>query len=115
MKNVNRHLDLSAKFMKMGQALIEEGSSNGNKDFAIAQVGTIMVFLSGLLLGDEEDINKFSDLCSMFSAKNILESLTAEGGPLSSLLNDSIDSKTYDDFIKRINGMKNDDENNQIN
>ena len=113
MKNTNRRLDLSAKFMKMGQALIEEGEKN--KDVAIAQMGTLLVFIGGLSLGSDEDINKFSDLCSMFSAKSILDELTSEGGPFNHIVNGKIETETYDEFIKKINDLKKDDENNEIN
>ena len=59
MENINRHLDLSAKFMQMGQSLILEGEQKN--DISISQIGTILIFMSGLLLGENDDINKFSD------------------------------------------------------
>jgi len=116
MKNTNRRLDLSAKFMKMGQSLIEEGRESN--DISVSQIGTIHVFISGLLLGEDDDINKFSDLCSMFSARTILDGLEAEGGAFTDLIKKVNETSTYDDYIKRINDLKKDNEdenNNKIN
>jgi len=107
---IDRRLDLSSKFMRMGQSLITEGRDN--KDIAIAQIGTILIFMSGLLIGDDDDIFKFSDLCSMFSSQKILDSLN-EKNPLAELFNNRVDDDTYDEFVKRINSLrkKKDDKN----
>ena len=70
MDNETRRLELSNKILQMGQALINEGSNN--IDNSIIQGGTIMVLISGLLL-NEQDMFIFSELCSMFSAKKILD------------------------------------------
>ena len=116
MENVNRRLDLSAKFMKMGQSLILEGQEK--KDISISQIGTILIFMSGLLLGEDDDINKFSDLCSMFSARTILDGLEAEGGAFTEMIKKASETTSYDDYIKRINDLKKDNEdenNNKIN
>jgi hypothetical protein len=114
MENVNRHLDLSAKFMQMGQSLILEGEQKN--DISISQIGTILIFMSGLLLGENDDINKFSDLCSMFSARSILDGLEAEGGLFTEMLKKASEETSYDEYIKRINDLKNDNEDdNQIN
>jgi hypothetical protein len=114
MDNTNRRLDLSVKFMKMGQSLILEGKEK--KDISISEIGTILIFMSGLLLGDDDDIDKFSDLCSMFSAKTILESLEQQGGAYTDMIKKASETTSYDDYIKRINDLKKDeDDNNQIN
>jgi len=110
---IDRRLDLSGKFMKMGQSLMKEGRDES--DIAIAQIGTILIFMSGLLIGGDEDIFKFSDLCSMFSSKKILDSMQEEN-PIMDLFNKRLDDETYDEFIKKINKLrdknngKNDDE-----
>ena len=112
-KEIDRRLDLSTKFMKMGQSLITEGKEEG--DITLAQFGTIMVFMSGLLIGGDDDIFKFSDLCSMFPSKKILDAMQDEN-PIVDLFNNKLDDKTYDEFIKKINKLrdknngKNDDE-----
>jgi hypothetical protein len=100
---IDRRLDLSSKFMKMGNSLIIEGRDN--KDIAIAQIGTIMIFMSGLMVGNDDDIFKFSDLCSMFSSKKILDAMQ-EKNPLSDLFNNRLDDETYDKFIKRIDKLR---------
>ena len=103
MDKIDRRLDLSTKFLKMGQSLITEGREQN--DLGIAQIGAIMVFMGGLLIGGDDDIFKFSDLCSMFSSKRILDEMN---------LSDEIgkmDESRYDDIIKKINKLKrNDDE-----
>jgi len=114
MENVNRHLDLSAKFMEMGQSLILEGQNK--EDISISQIGTLLIFISGLLLGDDEDINRFSDLCSMFSARSILDGLEAEGGLFTEMIKKASEETSYDEYIKRINDLKKDNDNdNKIN
>jgi hypothetical protein len=113
MENINRHLDLSAKFMQMGQSLILEGEQKN--DISISQIGTILIFMSGLLLGENDDINKFSDLCSMFSARSILDGLEAEGGLFTEMIKKASEETSYDEYIKRINDLKKDDDDNKIN
>ena len=103
MENADRRLDLSAKFMQMGQTLIIEGKENS--DFGISQTGTILVFISGLLLGDDDDIFKFSDLCSMFSARKILDAIEDDNSPLKDLMKDT-ETKNYDDFINKIEEIR---------
>lgn len=109
---IDRRLDLSTKFMKMGHSLMNEGREN--KDMAIAQLGTIMIFMSGLLIGDDDDIFKFSDLVSMFSSKKILDAMHEQDNPIKDLFNQRLDDATYDEFVKRINKLrkKNDDDKN---
>jgi hypothetical protein len=110
---IDRRLDLSGKFMKMGQSLMTEGRDES--DIALAQIGTILIFMSGLLIGGDDDIFKFSDLCSMFSSKKILDSMQEEN-PLLDMFSKRMDDETYDEFIKKINKLrdknngKNDDE-----
>jgi hypothetical protein len=102
---INRRLDLSTKFIKMGQSLINEGKENN--DLGIAQVGTVLVFISGLIIGSDEDIFKFSDFCSMFSSRKILDSIQGHDPIFDGLINNKkIDGDTYDDFVKKLNGLK---------
>lgn len=104
---IDRRLDLSSKFMKMGQSLMTEGRDES--DIALAQIGTILIFMSGLLIGGDDDIFKFSDLCSMFSSKKILDSMQEEN-PLLDMFTKRLDDETYDEFIKKINKLR--DKNN---
>lgn len=73
MTNEERRIDLSDKFRQMGLALLEEGAESD--DFSIAQSGTILTLLSGLITV-EDDIILFSELIAMFSAKKILDSMS---------------------------------------
>jgi hypothetical protein len=70
MQNEERRLELSGKLLQMGNSLIKEGQSV--QDYSVTQSGTIMLLISSLLLSDE-DMFLFSEFCSMFSAKKILD------------------------------------------
>jgi hypothetical protein len=102
MKKNDRRLDLSTKFLKMGQSLISEGREEG--DIGIAQVGSMMVFMGGLIISGDEDIFKFSELCSMFSSKRILDemNLADEIG--------RVDESKYDEIIKNLNRLRGKDD-----
>lgn len=84
MQNEKRRLELSSKILEMGNSLIKEGQLY--EDYTITQSGTMMILLSGLLLSDE-DTFLFSEICSMFSAKKIL---------------DEIDGVNEDEFINNL-------------
>lgn len=99
---LERRLELSSKFLKMGQSLIEEGGKIN--DYSIAQSGSIMILLAGLMF-DEDDMFLFSELCSMFSSKKILENIDEQTLSNLNINNDN----TYNDFIKKINDLKNRD------
>jgi hypothetical protein len=103
MKNKDRHLDLSSKFIEMGQTLMLEGKTS--KDLMISQAGGAMVLL-GSLMFDEKDIQLFSEICSMFSAKKIIENMERENNDYTNYLNDKSKNETYDDFIKKINDLR---------
>lgn len=103
MKNEDRHLDLSAKFVEMGQTLMLEGKNS--KDLMISQAGGALVLLGGLMY-DEKDIQLFSEMCSMFSAKKIIENMERNNDGYTNYLKDKSKSETYDDFIKRINDLR---------
>ena len=103
MKNEDRHLDLSAKFVEMGQTLLLEGKNS--KDLMISQAGGALVLLGGLMY-DEKDIQLFSQMCSMFSAKKIVENMERNNDEYTNYLKDKSKSESYDDFIKRINDLR---------
>lgn len=101
----DRHLDLSMKFLEMGQALINEGNEKG--DYSISSCGSFMILIGGLIL-DEDDIFMFGELCSMFSSKKILEDMQNNSSYQSEI--NKLKNQTYDDFIKRINKLRNNDD-----
>jgi hypothetical protein len=72
MKNEERRLELSQKLFEIGQSLMEEGAST--EDYAITQTGTITIMLASIVLSDE-DTYFFSEICSMFSAKKLVETI----------------------------------------
>lgn len=73
MTNDDRRIDLSKKLRDMGQALLEEGALR--EDVSTIHTGTILNLLSALILA-EDDMILFNELCSMFSAKKILDSMS---------------------------------------
>lgn len=95
MNNKARKLDLSAKFLEMGQALQLEGDEK--KDIEIVVLGSILIVLSSLLLS-EKDLYKFSELVNMFLAKQTIDNLTRDNHPIMGILKDISDTKTYDDL-----------------
>ncbi len=103
MKNKDRRLELSSKFMEMGQALINEG--NESKDYTVLQMGTFMILMSTTVFSDE-DTYMFGELCSMFSAKKMLDEMTQTDNPISEYIKSKSTSTSYDDFIKKINDMR---------
>ena len=79
MKNPERRLQLTSKFVQMGKALVEEGREK--EDPIIAQLGSMIIFLGGICF-DDEDVMKFGDLVSMYSAKKLVESLEEDRDPV---------------------------------
>lgn len=99
----DRHLELSSKLLEMGQALIIEGNKGG--DLTIAQTGSFLVVLSTLLF-DEKDMILFNQICSMFSAKKILENMEATNNEISNYIKQKGGEESYEEFIKRINKLR---------
>ncbi len=103
-ENYKRRLELTTKFIRMGESLIKEGKQR--KDDCIIQTGGFLTFLGGILL-EEKDVYDFADLCQMFSAKKILDGLENT----SSMLSDSVRDNggvDYDKYVNRINDIIND-------
>ena len=98
MKIDERHDDLSQKIFKMGHALSKEGINKN--DYVITSVGNFMILISGLIY-DEKDINLFSELCAMFSAKKVME---AKDSQVFNYLRDMDE----DEIIKMYEKMKED-------
>lgn len=98
MKINERHDDLSQKIFKMGHALTKEGINKN--DYIISSVGNFMILISGLIY-DEKDVNLFSELCAMFSAKKVVEAQDSEA------LN-GLKDISEDDIIKMYEKLKED-------
>lgn len=101
--NINRRLDLSSKFIEMGQALMMEGKEN--KDYAVSQTGTFLILIGGILF-DENDVQLFGQLCSMFSAKKVLDNMEATNDDMLEFLKQKSENESYDEYIKRIRNLK---------
>ena len=106
--NFKRRLELSAKFLEMGQALLREGSET--KDYCVSQSGSFMILIGGLIM-DEEDVYEFGQLCAMFSAKKLLDGLEQSKSDLTEYLKNRANGDSYDEIIKRIKKFR--DENGE--
>jgi hypothetical protein len=105
MKNVKRRLELSTMFLEMGQSLIDEGKKS--KDLGVSQVGTMFIFLAGIVY-DDDDIFKFSELISMFSAKKLMESFNNETDEISEYMKKQSSGESYDSIIEKLKEMTKD-------
>ena len=101
----DRHLELSGKFIEMGQALVTEGRND--KDYVITSAGTFFTLIGGLMY-DEKDVSLFAEICSMFSAKKVLESMDNDLDLLNNVSKQT--NKNYDEIIKRISKLREDSE-----
>lgn len=100
-ESLERRLNLSLKFIEMGKSLIDEGTQKD--DYTIYQIGGFLLLIGSVVL-HEEHIYEFTDFCSMFSAKKIIEGLDKTGDMTSKL--------SYDEFVKRLNGLNGSNESN---
>lgn len=96
----DRHLELSSKFIEMGQALLKEG--HDEKDFSISQCGASLIAMGGLIL-DDKNMFLFSQVCGLFSAKMILETQDRRNN-----------QETYEELIKKINKIRKDNGNEPL-
>lgn len=100
---LDRHLELSGKLIELGQALINEGKEKA--DYNTTQVGNFLVLSGGLIL-DQEDVSLFAQLCSMFSAKKILDAMERNKVNISDHLIKRDENESHEDFINRINNLR---------
>lgn len=104
----DRHLELSGKFIEMGQALVTEGRHN--KDYVITSAGTFFTLIGGLMY-DEKDVSLFAEICSMFSAKKVLENMDKD---LDMVKDIGLNTKNnYEDLINRINKLREESEDDE--
>jgi hypothetical protein len=102
MKNAERRLQLTSKFVQMGKALVEEGTEL--EDPIIAQLGSMIIFLGGICF-DDEDVTKFGDLVSMYSAKKLIESLEENRDPEIMAIRKKAESDTYENILDGIDDL----------
>jgi|688.fasta_scaffold1231402_2 hypothetical protein len=101
-KSEIRRLDLSAKFIEMGQALLNEGRSEN--DYGISQVGSMLIFLGGIIF-DDDDIYEFGNLTSMFSAKKLIDSFENKNDEFNEFMAENT-KNSYQDLIDKMNLIK---------
>ena len=102
MKNAERRLQLKSKFVQMGKALVEEGRESN--DLIIAQLGSMIIFLGGICFNDE-DVTKFGELVSMYSAKKLVESLEENNDPEIMAIRRKAEADTYENILDGIDGL----------
>jgi len=111
MKNAERRLQLTSKFVQMGNALVDEGRLKD--DPIIAQLGTMTIFLGGICF-DDEDVMKFGDLVSMYSAKKLVESMEENNDPELMTIRRKAESDTYENILDGIDGLIDDAKNGKL-
>lgn len=104
-----RKLDLCAKFLAMGNALQQEGDINDCIEITL--LGTNLIFLASLAL-DDNDLDKFSDLVAMFSAKKTLDNLLKDK-PIMDMLKGMANEVSLDKMIDDLE-QKKDEEDEEI-
>lgn len=75
-KNFERKGELSIMLLQMAESLVEEGKNTNDSD--ITHLGNTMLLLSGIIINSEH-VKLFADLCSMFSAKQLVEDFLRNG------------------------------------
>jgi hypothetical protein len=111
MKNSERRLELTSKFVQMGKALVDEGRSLD--DPIIAQLGSMIIFLGGICF-DDDDVMKFGDLVSMYSAKKLIESMEDNEDPVLMAIRKKAESDTYENILEGIDGLIDDAKNGRL-
>lgn len=102
MRNSERRLQLTSKFVQMGKALVEEGKEKNDK--IISQLGTMIIFLGGICF-DDEDVIKFGELVSMYSAKKLMESLEEDNDPKLMAIRKKAENDTYENILNNLDGL----------
>ena len=95
----------------MGKALVEEGRES--EDLIIAQLGSMIIFLGGICF-DDEDVTKFGDLVSMYSAKKLVESMEENNDPEMMAIRRKAESDTYENILDGIDGLIDDARNGKL-
>ena len=111
MKNAERRLQLTSKFVQMGKALVEEGKDSD--DLIIAQLGSMIIFIGGICF-DDEDVVKFGDLVSMYSAKKLIESMEENEDPTLMAIRKKADEDTYENILEGVDELINDVKNGKL-
>jgi len=86
----------------MGKALVEEGKEKNDK--IISQLGTMIIFLGGICF-DDEDVIKFGELVSMYSAKKLMESLEEDNDPKLMAIRKKAENDTYENILSNLDGL----------
>jgi hypothetical protein len=111
MKNSERRLQLTSKFVQMGKALVEEGKEKN--DHIISQLGSMIIFLGGICF-DDDDVIKFGEIVSMFSAKKLIEALEEDNDPQLMAIRKKAENDTYENILNGIDGLIDDAKNGKL-
>lgn len=104
-KVTKRHLEVSIKLAKMGEALIKEGTDSN--DYEITRAGYSITLISGVML-NTEDTEEFGRLCELFSSKKTLDLLEETNPSIKKYLANRYNNESLNDFLGR--GGDKDDE-----
>jgi hypothetical protein len=73
----------------------------------------MVIFLGGICF-DDEDVMKFGDLVSMYSAKKLVESMEENKDPELMAIRIKADSDTYENILDGIDGLIDDAKNGKL-
>jgi len=104
-KNTKRRNEVGLKLIKMGEALMEEGTKND--DFCVLSAGNQLILLSGLITSPK-DMEEFGNLCTMFTAKRIMDDMMSS--PLGPIMLGGLEKG--ENLIDTLKKFKNDSDSN---
>lgn len=99
-----RRIELSMMFLQMGRSLSEE--ANERDDEIIMGAGSLLILLSGLMM-QEDKMYSFNELCSLFTAKDILDDIME--GPMGEIIRNDMFGSTevnLDEMERLLRGLK---------
>jgi len=98
LNHLQRHLDLSDMFKKMGLSLINEGTENN--DYKITQSGNFFILLSELIL-DERNFYILGELSTIMLSKIMCENIGDTSDEYLKYLKDKKQDETFINYIRR--------------
>lgn len=99
MDNLKRRTDLAGKFLIMGTALLNEGLENDDKQ--LINAANLLMMIGGLII-NEEEMNSFNNLASMFTSHKLMEMFQEKGIEISKFLLPIKNMNSFDSIIENM-------------
>lgn len=98
-KKNERRAELTAKFLAMSEALIKEGFESDDKQ--IISAGGLLMMIGTLLL-NEDEMEEFNKLSSMFTSNKILSMFEEKGIDITNYLMSNRGDSAFDTILERM-------------